>query len=173
MSSDQLNRHRRFDTVKSKIPIGAFRADLLEQFGRRDSKRISGVIEEHNKDVCQKLVDVAKPFGVTKDKTNTSVCLPTKRNGPKRIILKFVRRQTKHLIMGKKKKLREMGQRLFIDDVTPQRGKVMYLNRQNEEIASVTNLKEKIIVYLKSSDKLVLNSLFEFCIWEGALFDLY
>ena len=73
-------------------------------------KRISGVVEEHNKDVSQKVVDVPEQIGATIDKTDNRVChrLPTRRNGHKCIIVKFVSRQTKHLIRGNKKKLMEI-----------------------------------------------------------------
>ena len=56
-------------------------------------------------------------------------------------------------------KLKEMGQRLFInDDVTPLRGKVVYLIRQNEELASVTTVHGKLMVCLKSSDNIVFKN---------------
>ena len=45
------------------------------------------------------------------------------------------------------------------------------LIRQKEEVAGVTTVDEKIIKYLKSSDKLVFNNLFEIYEWDSALFD--
>ena len=63
--------------------------------------------------------------------------------------------------MKNKKKLKEMGQRNFLnDDVPPLRAKVMFLISQKQEVASVNIVNETIIVYLKSSDKLVFNNLF-------------
>ena len=119
--------------VLSRNPTVAFNADALEQNGRRDNIQILGVVAEHNEDKYQKVVDVAKKIGVTIDKTDINVChcLPARRNGPKGIVVKCFKRHTNHLIIGNKKNLRKMGQRLFInDDLTPLRGKVMYLIRK-------------------------------------------
>ena len=72
--------------------------------------------------------------------------------------------------MGEKEKFR--GRRLFINyDETPLRGKVIYLIRQKKKVASMSTVNETIIVYLKSSDKLVFNKLFELYEWDSALFD--
>ena len=46
----------------------------------------------------------------------------------------------------------------------------MYLIRQKEEVASVIAVNEKIIVYLKSSGKLLFKNLFELYKWDSALF---
>ena len=46
--------------------------------------------------------------------------------------------------MENTKKLKEMGQRTFINDnVTPLRGMAMYLIRQKKEVESVTSVSEK------------------------------
>ena len=37
--------------LSSQTPTGAFHADALAHYGRRDNLRISGVVEEHNEDV--------------------------------------------------------------------------------------------------------------------------
>ena len=62
----------------------------------------------------------------------------------------------------KNKKLKEMGQRHFIngDEVTLLRGTVMFLLVKKQEVASVNTVNETIIVYLKCSNKLVFNNLF-------------
>ena len=121
-----------------------------------------------------KVVDVTEQILVTIDKTDIFVChcILTRRNGPKIIIVKFVQTQTKHLIMGNKKKLIEMDQRLFIHaDITPPRGKVMHFIKRKEDVASVTNVNEQIIVYLKSSDKFSFNNFFEIYERDSILFD--
>ena len=165
-----------FEVLKPNLlrtPTGAFHADVLEQYGRRDNIQISVFVEEQNKDVYQKVANVADRIEVTIDKTDISVChsFPPRRNGPKGINRKLVRRKTKRLIMGNQKKLKKMGQQLFInDDVAPLRGKVTYLTRQKEEMASLTTVNEKIIMCLKSSDKLVFNTLFEVDEWDTSLF---
>ena len=74
-----------FEVLKPNLlrtPTCAFHADELEQYGRRDNIQISGVVEEQNKDVYQKVANVADRIEVTIDKTNISVChrLPPKRN---------------------------------------------------------------------------------------------
>ena len=79
-----------------------------------------------------------------------------------KVIVKFARSRTEHLIKGNKKKLRELGQRVVNnDEMTPLRGKVIYYVRQKEEAARVSSVYEKIIVYLKSSDKLEFTNLFK------------
>ena len=65
-----------------------------------------------------------------------------------------------------------MDQRLFFnDDVTPLGEKVMFLIRQKEKVAILNTVNDKIIVYLKSSNKLVFKNLFELFEWDSNLFD--
>ena len=52
-----------------------------------------------------------------------------------------------------------MSQRLINADAAPPIGKVMHFIRR--DVASVTDVNEQIIVYLKSSDKFVFNNFFE------------
>ena len=130
------------------------------RISRRNNIPISGVFEEQYEDVYQKLVDLTGHIGVTIHKT---VChrLPKRRNGPKNIV-NCVMRQTNHLIMGNKRKLKEMSHRIHIkDDFTTLKGKVIYFIRQKKDVASVTTVNEKVLVYLNPSDRFVFNNLFE------------
>ena len=56
--------------------LGAFHAEALEKYGRRDNFLFSGVVEEQNKNVYQKVVDLVEQIEVTIDKTDITVCHP-------------------------------------------------------------------------------------------------
>ena len=137
--------------VSSRTPTWACHVDALEQYGRRDKILISGVDDEHNEEVYQKSCRRDRTYLGYQDKTDDSVChrFPTRRNGPNGIMLKFVRTKSKHVIMGNKEKLREMGQRVFNSDaVTPLRLKILYFIGQKEKVAILTTVNEKLIMYL-------------------------
>ena len=130
------------------------------RISRRNNIPNSGVDEDYYEDVYQKFVDLTGHIGVTIHKT---VChrLPKRRNGPKGIVI-YVMRQTNHLIMGNKRKLKEMSHRLhIIVDFTTLKRKVIHLIRQKKDVASVTTVNEKVLVYLNSSDRFVFNNVFE------------
>ena len=95
----------------------------MEQYGRRDNIRIFGVPETPEEDPYEKVVQVAAQTGVQIRSEDISVChrLPA-RSGPKPLIVKFVRRQVKSMVMAGKKTLREQNSNVYInDDLTPLR----------------------------------------------------
>ena len=80
-------------------------ADCIEQYGRRENARIFGVEEEPGEDVFEKVVSVAEKAGVSITKNDVSIChrLSSEGTGPKPLIAKIVRRETKHQLMKNKK----------------------------------------------------------------------
>ena len=67
--------------------------------------RIFGVLEEPGEDVYEKVVSVAEKVGVQFTANDVSTCprLPGGGSGPKPLIAKFVRRDTKHQLMKNKR----------------------------------------------------------------------
>ena len=82
-----------------------FQADAIEQHGRRDIVKISGVTEEPGEDVYRKVVDFEEDTGPLIAKEDVSVChrLTTQKLGPNFIVAKFVRPPLKHNMMTNKK----------------------------------------------------------------------
>ena len=82
-----------------------FQADAIEQHGRRDNMKNSGVTEEPGEDVYRKVVDVEQEAGLLIAKEDISVChrLTTQKLGPNFIVAKFVRPPLKHNMMANKK----------------------------------------------------------------------
>ena len=95
-------------------------ADSIEQYGRRENVSILGVVEEPGEDVFAKVVSVAEKAGVSITKNDVSTChrLPSGGAGPKPLIAKFVRRETKHQLRKNKRNLKNTN--IFVnDDLTP------------------------------------------------------
>ena len=84
-------------------------ADSIEQNGRRETVRIFGVEEEPGEDAFAKVVSVAEKAGVSVTKNDVSIChrLPSGGTGPKPLIAKFVRRETKHQLMKNKRNIKK------------------------------------------------------------------
>ena len=102
--------HPKFGFPKSDVSQevslkGTFQADAIEQCGRRDKVRISGVTEESREDVYQEVVVVAQKADVAVSKEDIGLChrLPTRKPGSKTVVAKLVRCQTKHNMRAEKK----------------------------------------------------------------------
>ena len=101
---EALNKASRC-TTENLAPI--IEADSIEQYGRRENVRFFGVQEEPGEDVFAKLVSVAEKAGVQITANDVSTChrLPGGGSGPKPLIAKFMRRDTKHQLMKNKRNL--------------------------------------------------------------------
>ena len=76
--------------------------------------------DEPGEDVFAKVVSVAEKAGVSITKNDVSIChrLPSGGTGPKPLIAKFVRRETKHQLMKNKRNSKNAN--IFVnDDLTP------------------------------------------------------
>ena len=82
-------------------------ADSIEQYGRREKVKIFDVEEEPGGDVFAKEVSVTEKAGVSITKNDVSIChsLPSGGTGPKPLIAKFVKRETKYQLMKNKRNL--------------------------------------------------------------------
>ena len=100
--------------------------------------RIFGVQEEPGEDVYAKVVSVAEKAGVQITANDVSTChrLPGGGSGPKPLIAKIVRRDTKHQLMKNKRNLKNTN--IFVnDDLTPIRAKVTRELRKRDDVAGV------------------------------------
>ena len=125
-------------------------ADSIEQYERRENLRIFGVQEEPGEDVYPKVVSVAEKAGVQITANDVSTChrLPGGGSGPKPLIAKFVRRDTKLQLMKNNRTLKNTN--IFVNgDLTPIRAKVTRGLRKQDHVARVHTVNEKIIVYAR------------------------
>ena len=114
-----MTEPKRIDVSREKFLKRTFKADAIEQYGRRDYVRRLAVIEQSAEDVYQKLVDVAQKSGVALAKEDISVyhAIPNGKLGP-RTSTKFMRRYTKQSIMASKDLKRNREKIYIIDNAT-------------------------------------------------------
>ena len=126
--------------------------------------------EEPGEDVFAKVVSVAEKAGVSITKNDVSTChrLPSGGTGPKPLIAKFVRRETKHQLMRNKRNLKNTN--IFVnDDLTPLRAKVTRDLRNRDSVRNVITVNEKIILFLNNDEKLVFDNLYKLQKWDAEL----
>ena len=97
---------KRYSAVEDLSSV--IEADSIEQYLRRENMRIFDVDEGPGEDVFTKAVSVAEKVGVVIASNGVSTCHHLPRGGkvPKPIIAKFVRRDTKHQLVKKKRNLK-------------------------------------------------------------------
>ena len=155
-------------TTEDLAPI--IEANSIEQYVRRENVRIFGVQEEPGEDVYAKVVSVAEEAGVQITTNDVSTChrLPGKGSGPKPLIAKFVRRDTKYQLMKNKRNLKNTN--VFVnDDLAPIRAKVTRELRKRDDVARVHTVNEKIIVFMQDNEKLVFENLYKLQKWDKEL----
>ena len=85
--------------------------DKCEMYSRRDSIRMYGIPEEKEEDTNKKVLNVTQAMGLTLEDKDISVSHRVqtyrKKDGPRPIICKMVKRDTKVNIMKNKRNLRE------------------------------------------------------------------
>jgi len=124
------------DNLKQETQKHRFEIDRLEQYSRRDSLRIIGMEESNGERTNDIVISLARDMGVDihPNDISTSHRLPhgrrnqntTDRPRPRAIIVKFVRRDTKGLIMRNKRKLKDSRRNVYVvDDLTPLRNKIL------------------------------------------------
>ena len=116
------------------------------------------------------MVSLANKFRIDLKESDISVChrLPTHKDGPRPIIAKFVRRETKLSIMARKKMLRDQQNNIFLnDDLTPLRGKLAFALRRRDDVKFVNFLNENLIVIDNNDKKYIFKSLCELYKWDS------
>ena len=144
--------------------------DRLEQYGRRDNIRIYGLEETRNEDTTEKVVKLAADIGVTITANDISVSHRLPQTGKravskaKPIIVKFVRRSTKQLLMRSKKELRKKENRKNVyveEDLTPLRSRMVRALRGETGIKTVWSIDGRIFaIRMKDGkeEKVVIDS---------------
>lgn len=133
-----------------------YEKDRLEQYGRKDSVRISGVAETEGEKVEEVIKKIAEAAGVEMETKDISACHRLGRRGqrPRNIICRFVSRQTKSELMKKRKELKgkEGFQGVFInDDLTQMRQKLFGIVRQCDGVSRANTNDGKIYCTMRSS----------------------
>ena len=127
--------------IKKQLLEARFNYDRLEQHGRKGSVRISGLTDPHtnDEDTDQLVIKLAEDCGLNLKKEDISV---SHRLGSKEatcdrsVIVKFVSRNNKRLLMMKKKALKEKagyGDVYINEDITTNRYKLMKYLRDKEK----------------------------------------
>ena len=116
------------------------------------------------------MVSVAEKAGVQITANDVSTChrLPGGGSGPKPLIAKIVRRDTKHQLMKNKRNFENTN--IFVnDDLTPIRNKITRELRKRDDVARVHTVNEKIIVFMQDNGKLVFENLYKLQKWDKEL----
>ena len=141
-----------------------FKADAIQQYGRRDNVRIVGLDDGGcNEDPCDEVINVAGLSGESFEREDIKVCHRLLfRNGDKRpLIAGFVRREKKIKLMRNKKNKQSQSAKIYlIDDVTSLRLRIpFFAQRSNHQICPSVN--EMIIAYKELDWKTVINTLYD------------
>ena len=105
--NDKINKQ---NTIIQKV---AWNTDKNEQYTRRENLRMFGIPEGEDEDTMQVVIDVAQKIGVKLSRSDISVshrigATPdkTRRNAaPRPLIARFVRRETKDILLKQRHKL--------------------------------------------------------------------
>ena len=136
--------------------------DRLEQYGRRDNVRIYGLEETRNENTTEKVNELAADIGVAITANDISVSHRLPQSGKraagkaKPIIVKFVRRSTKQLLMRSKKELRNKENRKNVyveEDLTPLRSRMARSLRGDPGIKTVWSIDGRIFAIRKKDGK--------------------
>ena len=116
-------------TVTPQLRVLTYKYDALEQYTRRENVRISGITEssDSNASLEKKVVKLLQDTGTKVTEHDIAACHYTggARNGSRPVIVRFVSRRTRTLIMKSKKNIKEKNPRVFInDDLTSLRSKL-------------------------------------------------
>ena len=146
-------------------------ADSIEQYGRRENVRIFDVEEELDEDVFAKVVSVAEEAGVTTTAIDCSTChrLPSGGKGPKPLLAKFVRPDTKYQLMQHKKSLKETSNYVN-NDLTRLRSKITRGLRSKDDDCGVVTVNGNFFVFMQDNQKLVSDKLYKLQKWDNELF---
>ena len=154
-------RDEQIDTLKSEFKFLKDKTDDMEQWTRRGSMRIQGIFESTPGSLDDKLLDlfntrlkitppIAKeievahrlPRGMFRPRNNPDAAATENQREnatppPPTVIIKFVSRRTKEVVMGKKSKLKDFKEDnelpiYFQDDLTATRAKLSYKARQHK-----------------------------------------
>ena len=106
---------------------------------------------------------MAGKSGVTITANDGSAChrLPGGGKGPKLLITKFVRRDTKHQLMKHKQNLKEANVYVNVA-LTLLRGNITHDLRDEDEVPGVVTANKNNIVFMQDDQKLVFDNLHKF-----------
>ena len=141
------------DILKLKIEL-----DNANQYSRKDSCRISGLVEEENgsaesnENLIEKVVDLGNKIGADISQTDISVThrLPIKISGVRQTIVKFTSRRAKESFYKARIKLKNMPtcKSIFIaEDLTQLRYKLLQQCKTCVGFSGLTTSNTKIIVW--------------------------
>ena len=169
---EEIDQSERHNTLRVKCE-----SEMLESYNRRENLRIVGMTSgdgyETNETTEAKVLELAKKIDANVVSSDISIAhrLPSKRPGPKPIIVRFARRIAKINILRNKKKLQEPGwnQIRVYEDLTTARMRFFNLMKSDTRISNVWT-REGTIHYIWKDDnnKYTINNLF-----EGGLFLSY
>ena len=144
--------------LKKEVQTQNFELDKLEQYSRKENIKVFGLDEREGEDTNEMIVKLASDIGIQISQSDISVShrLPGPRGKPRPIIAKFVRRDTKSLIMKNKKNLNSNPQykQVYInDDFTQLRGKLIRAMKDDDKILKVWTIDGKIFCIVKEDGR--------------------
>lgn len=136
---DQLKS--RLDKSEQKVEAAAQKANMNEQYSRKNNVKIMGVVEEEEETEesltkkVQHILESKTGIKVVESKIMALHRIPGKSGMPKPVLLKLTNNSEKSKIMKKRREMKRAGYRL-VDDVTKQN--TMLINRltQHKDIES-------------------------------------
>ena len=128
--------------ICSAVRVNLYKIDELEQYGRRENLRITGLLETEGENLKNKLIELGKTLGVTIDIRDINVVHRVGRSEPdktRQTIVRFVSRDKKHELMMNKKKLKDCegyGRVYLNDDLTQLRSRLLMTLKKSDLVQS-------------------------------------
>ena len=133
--------------------------DRLEQYSRRESIQITGIPEEKDENVVEKVIELGKKIGVDLEERDVSVA---HRNGKRRYILcKMTSRTAANKMISARKRLKdipECASKVYInEDLTPLRSRLLGYAKSLSMVKRVSTKNGRIFCNIAdSSNSLVI-----------------
>jgi hypothetical protein len=160
---------KRVGTYSQSVSLlNRYKNDELEQYGRRENIRVHGLPEDKNEDLSAKFVQLMHKISINITSGDISVIhrvKSKKKDVPRQVIVRFVRRQVRTDIMRKKKALNAVNEKektkIFLtDDLTPLRSTLLRLAKDHSNVKSAYTIEGKIHVKLRDNpeESVVINN---------------
>lgn len=150
--------------VKSAVRVNAYELDKLQQYGRKENIRISGIPEEEGEDLKAVIVKLGEDIGVTVQKNSINVAHRAGRkigDKPRMVLCRFTSRDVKHDLLVKRAELKKNDSTKSVyvnEDLTPLRLKLLYKARSVEGVKAAYTREGIIHCQLHNGDHLTIES---------------
>lgn len=158
-------QEQKLNRMCAGIRHNTYEIDRQNQYSRRENVRIIGVQETNDENVTDIVLNMMKSLKVDVDHNDIAACHRIGENRgsgkPRPIIIRFVNREKKYQLFRRKKELKDHSEfsKVYIhEDLTMMRLKLYHYVKNLPTVKSVTTRDGKIVCFLKSGKKTMLEN---------------